>query len=301
MIMYLARYVWRSNLHVGSDGASLCNMHLTEREMCGTRSSYGYYGPVVDNFCYNGGSCINDSCVCEYPFSGPSCCSYNCESSHPYYLLDTPWLCTKFLLTIKEWVTSMGAAVDCRGVGAELSEWFLFTCFPSLSCCVHCLLPHVYSSMFIWLGSLKCQNGGRCQLGLYDNSEYCECPQGYSGLYCEQGVGCMVVEGLECLQQQCVHIHFAFSLTQHSHLHIFMHTLSHHTHTHSHTHTHTHTHTCMHTHTQPWRPVGGICAWIMGPVWMGPATAHLHTQEQTVHFAPVSVSLPNTLAYSYDD
>ena len=31
---------------------------------------------------------------------------------------------------------------------------------------------------------------------------------------------------------------------------------------------------------------------------MGPATAHLHTQEQTVHFALVSVSLPNALAYS---
>ena len=50
-----------------------------------------------------------------------------------------------------------------------------------------CYYLCAFLCVHVCVGSLPCQNGGQCRLGLYDNSEYCECPYGYSGLYCEQG------------------------------------------------------------------------------------------------------------------
>ena len=75
--------------------------------------------------------------------------------------------------------------VDCYCGRAD--EVHMYVLDGSCPASLHFLLLLVCICVHVCVGSLPCQNGGQCRLGLYDNSEYCECPYGYSGLYCEQG------------------------------------------------------------------------------------------------------------------
>ena len=70
------------------DYCALLLFFLTALEFCGFNSSY---------FCYNGGSCVNGLCVCQSPYSGFDCTSYNgsewwSNASRCYVQWRVPWM-----------------------------------------------------------------------------------------------------------------------------------------------------------------------------------------------------------------
>lgn len=117
--------------------------------------------------CHNGGICYNGTCVCPDPFFGPSCCEYPC----------------------KQLLFAYSSRVGCHQVPT-------LALILKLQCTV--LYMAMYSALtrvLLWsycirqtprVGNMTCLNNGTCRRNPQSNfNEYCECPYGYSGSYCQ--------------------------------------------------------------------------------------------------------------------
>ncbi|CAD6184270.1 unnamed protein product [Caenorhabditis auriculariae] len=187
------------------------------------RASSACLLPNGEYKCQNGGSCLNGLCSCTESWTGPNCvCVSGCRNEYcncqEGFLKDGDGLCTVrldgcVLNNPCQHGTCTWSSIDGTFTCSCPPEWHGTYCdIPrELSCefeqncnggaCIEAFPSEIRKRLLAFDGTnceslscqgIFCQHGGTCQL--YENEPFCNCPENFSGEFCE------ISEQTECFE-----------------------------------------------------------------------------------------------------